>query len=249
VGATLDETRVELEAQRARVRATADDLQTTARRSLDLRELVGRNPARTVAVVGGLAFILIGGPRRTIRAVRQAVAGSADAERAYASLPPTLRAFVDDTAPHGGARDQARGQMALALHAWREDPKNRKKADRLVSEALTPPGPRRVFWEFTEAVAVAAAALVARQIITKALLAGTGGKKNDEADPSPSPSGESADAGRGTKPAPTTKPAFYAGWSGRHSSTAGPGETAGGSASGSGAKPASAASAKGSPSS
>ncbi len=221
MGATLDETRVELEAQRARVRATADDLQTTARRSLDFRELVGRNPARTVAVVGGLAFILIGGPRRTLRALRQTVAGSADAERAYASLPATLRAFVDDTAPHGTARDQARGEMALALHAWREDPKNRKKADRLVSEALTPPGPRRVFWEFTEAVAVAAAALVARQIMAKALVAGTGGKKKSEANLSAAPAGASADAA-GTTSAPTTKPAFYAGWSGKRPSTAGP---------------------------
>ncbi len=173
----------------------------------------------------GLAFILIGGPRRTLRALRQTVAGSADAERAYASLPATLRAFVDDTAPHGADRDQARGEMALALHAWREDPKNRKKADRLVSEALTPPGPRRVFWEFTEAVAVAAAALVARQIMARALVAGTGGKKKRAADPSPAPAGESADAA-GTKSAPTTKPAFYAGWSGRRPSTAGPAEAA-----------------------
>jgi hypothetical protein len=247
VGATLDETRVELEAQRARVRSTADNLQTTARRSLDLRELVGRNPVRTVAVVGGLAFILIGGPRRTIRALRQTVAGSADAERAYASLPATLRAFVDDSAPHGADRDQARGAMALALHAWREDPKNRKKADRLVSEALTPPGPRRVFWEFTEAVAVAAAALVARQIMARALVAGTGGGKRGKPE-TPLPS-EVSDRAADTKPAPTAKPAFYAGWSGRRPSSAGPADAAAGSTSATGTKSAPSAGSKGNPSS
>jgi hypothetical protein len=245
VGATLDETRVELEAQRARVRATADNLQTTARRSLDLRELVGRNPVRTVAVVGGLAFILIGGPRRTLRALRQTVAGSADAERAYAALPATLRAFVDEAAPRGADRDEARGAMALALHAWREDPKNRKRADRLVSEALTPPGPRRVFWEFTEAVAVAAAALVARQIMARALVAGTGGSKKGKPDASPSPS-EVSDHAASTTPAPT-KPAFYAGWSGRRPSSAGPADAAGGATSAAGSKPASATGSKGNP--
>ena len=223
MGATLDETRVELEAQRARVRATADDLQTTARR-LPRPPRAGRPPS---GANGGrwsvvLAFILIGGPRRTLRALRQTVAGSADAERAYASLPATLRAFVDDIAPHGAARDQARGAMALALHAWREDPKNRKKADRLVSEALTPPGPRRVFWEFTEAVAVAAAALVARQIMARALVAGTGGAKKNESAHAPSSSRGPADAAS-TKSAPTTKTAFYSGWSGRRPGTAGPG--------------------------
>ena len=108
MGATLDETRVELEAQRARVRATADDLQTSARRSLDLRELVGRHPVRTVAMVGGLAFILIGGPRRTLRALRQTVAGSADSWSAP-TIPATLRAFSLRSTRRGA--HQARGAM------------------------------------------------------------------------------------------------------------------------------------------
>ena len=220
MGATLDETRVELEAQRARARATAENLQAAARRSLDIRGIVLRNPARTVAVVGGLAFILLGGPRRTVRQVRHAVRGTADADRAYAALPSTLRALVDETAPGGAGRDEARGAMALALHAWREDPKNRKRADRLVSETLTPPGPERAFWSFTEAVAVAGGALVARQIMARALT-GIGRGSSRASTDALSPS-EAPPVPRAADPKPTTRSAQYSGWSGRHPSPAGP---------------------------
>ena len=51
MGTTLDETRLELEAQRARVRGTAERLESTARKSLDVRAIIGRHPARVVEFV------------------------------------------------------------------------------------------------------------------------------------------------------------------------------------------------------
>jgi hypothetical protein len=244
VGATLDETRLELEAQRTRVRGTAERLETATRRSLDVRAVIGRNPGRTIGLAAGAAFILLGGPRRTVRAVKRAVTGPADARKAYAALPPPLRKFVDDSATgFGSAREESRGELALALHAWRENPKNRKKAQKLVNETLTPPGPSRAFWSLVEVAAVTAAGIIARQVVARQLAGGVGGglfgRRRGAGTAPPPPMAEAAEAAPEAKPgagatAPTgskaaTKPTAdappsdeYAGWSGRQASVAGP---------------------------
>lgn len=206
MGATLDETRVELAAQRARVRATADRLESAARRAFDLRARLRQHPVETAGVAVGLAFILLGGPRRTVRQIRRALGGSAEAERAYASLPGSLRALVDASVSGGKDRDEARRQLALALHAWREDPKNRKRAARLVSETLAPPGPGRAFWSFVEIAAATAAGIVARQVVSRRL-----GEEPKSRPPSAGPRSE------GTPPADR-----YSGWSGQRGTPAGP---------------------------
>lgn len=206
MGATLDETRVELAAQRARVRATAERLEAAARRGFDVRARLRQHPVQTAAVAVGLAFILLGGPRRTLRQIRRAVGGSAEGERAYASLPGSLRALVDASASVGSDRDEARRQLALALHRWREDPKNRKRAARLVSETLAPPGPGRAFWSFVEIAAATAAGIVARRVVARRL---TGEPRSRP--PATGPSFESNLAAE-----------RYSGWSGQRSTPAGP---------------------------
>jgi hypothetical protein len=219
VGATFDETRLELEAQRARVRGTADRLQNEVRKAMDLRAFVRRHPVETTAVAASLAFFVLGGPRRTVRFARRAVRGAGDGERAYASLPPVLRALVDETGPgFGASKTEARREMALALHAWRENPKNRKKAEKAVSLALTPPGPERAFWSVVELVAVTAAAIMTRQVIGDAITRFLGGRRT-AIPPAPSvPDRAAAPSG----PAETG----YSGWSGRRDSVAGPAKEA-----------------------
>jgi len=206
VGATLDETRVELAAQRAQVRATAERLETTARRAFDLRARLRQHPVQTAAVAVGLAFILLGGPRRTVRQIRRAVGGSAEAERAYASLPGSLRALVDASASGGKDREEARRQLAMALHAWREDPKNRKRAAKLVSETLAPPGPGRAFWSVVEIAGVTAAGIVARRVVARRL--------------AEDPKSRPPSAGPKAEAAPQTD--RYSGWSGQGGTPAGP---------------------------
>ncbi|HEY7452195.1 MAG TPA: hypothetical protein VIA02_06740 [Candidatus Limnocylindria bacterium] len=224
MGATLDETRLELEAQRARVRRTAGDLETEVRRALDPRSLIRRHPGQTAAVAAGLAFVLLGGPRRTVRFVRRSLTSAADGDRAYAALPGALRTLVDETAPgFGESKAQAKREMALAVQAWRADPKNRKKADRLVSMTLTPPGPERAFWSVVETVAVAGAAVVARGFIADRIRVFLGSKT---APPRPGagtepPSSSSAPQGRVAAPSGPADTG-YAGWSGRRPSVAGP---------------------------
>jgi hypothetical protein len=201
------------------VRGTADRLETEVRKAMDPRSIIRRHPGETAAVVAGLAFLILGGPRRTVRFVRRSVRGAADGERAYASLPPVLRSLVDDSAPgFGESKAEAKRQMALALHAWRADPKNRKKAEQLVSLTLTPPGPDRTFWSLVEVVAVAAAAILTRQVLTKRLSDFLGSRPAAVAPPAADTTTSSSRVAASPGPADTG----YTGWSGRQASVAGP---------------------------
>ncbi len=94
-------------------RAALDDeivrLEATARAAVDIRAKVKRNPGRTAAVVGGTAFLAVGGPRRVLRGVRHRVFGRPD------PLPPSLlpeqvekavRALGDDGTKVRGALER-----------------------------------------------------------------------------------------------------------------------------------------------
>ena len=188
------------------MRGAADRLEAAVRRGFDLRARLRQHPVQTAGVAVGLAFILLGGPRRTIRQIRRTLGGSAEAERAYASLPGSLRALVDASASGGKDREEARRQLAMALHAWREDPKNRKRAAKLVSETLAPPGPGRAFWSVVEIAGVTAAGIVARRVVARRLAE----------DPKPRP----PSAGPRPEAAPQTD--RYSGWSGQGGIPAGP---------------------------
>lgn len=226
MGATLDETRLELEAQRQRVRGTAERLESATRRSLDVRALIGRHPAQTVGLAAGAAFFLLGGPHRTVWAIRRALGAGANGEKAYQGLPPALRAFVDASAPgFGAAKAEAKGEMALALLAWRADPKNRKKADRIITRALTPPGPSGAFWAFVEVAGVTAAGIIAKQVVARRLAGGAArslfGSSPTDIAPAAKPS-ESAQSGPSATRADGPSETGYSGWSGRQASVAGP---------------------------
>lgn len=92
--------------------ALADELvrlEASARAAIDIRAKVRRNPGKTAAAVGGTAFVVLGGPRRTLRAVRHRVFGKPD------PLPPSLlpdqvekavRALGDDGAKVRGALER-----------------------------------------------------------------------------------------------------------------------------------------------
>lgn len=232
MGTTLDETRLELEAQRAKVRGTTERLEAATRRSLNVRALIGRHPARTLGLAAGAAFFLFGGPHRTVWAIRRALGASADGQKAYAGLPPALKAFVDASAPgFGTAKAEAKGEMALALLAWRADPKNRKKADRIITRALTPPGPSGAFWALVEVAGVTAAGIIAKQVVGRSLAGGalgallgrsgskTGTEPKAGSEPKVKDEPEAKVADQTRTGSSTTG---YAGWSGRQASVAGP---------------------------
>ncbi len=61
-----------------------DRLEASARAAIDIKAKVRRNPVRAAAVVGGGAFVVLGGPKRVFRRVKRAVRGPA------ADYPSTL---------------------------------------------------------------------------------------------------------------------------------------------------------------
>ena len=72
----------ETDAARERVlearRALGEELETleaSARTAVDIPAKVRRHPARTAAIAGGTAFVVVGGPRRVFGRVRRAVGG------------------------------------------------------------------------------------------------------------------------------------------------------------------------------
>jgi hypothetical protein len=100
-------------AEIAAARASLDDeivrLEATARAAVDIRAKVKRNPGRTAAVVGGTAFVALGGPRRVLRGAKHRVFGRPD------PLPPSLlpdqvekavRALGDDGTKVRGALER-----------------------------------------------------------------------------------------------------------------------------------------------
>jgi hypothetical protein len=108
-----DPATIEALAELAAARAALDDeivrLQAPARAAVDIRAKVKRNPGRTAAVVGGTAFVAVGGPRRVLRGVRHRVFGRPD------PLPPSLlpdqvekavRALGDDGTKVRGALER-----------------------------------------------------------------------------------------------------------------------------------------------
>lgn len=212
-----------LDTHRAEMRTTADRLGKATRHALDIRsrfrERLERDPVRTVAfLVGGtaaVAYLVAGGPSKTMRALRRNTRGFRDGDRAYEALPGGLRSMVDASVPgFGSGREEARREMAMAILAWRKDPKNRRRADQMVSELLTPPGASRVFWVALEAALATAATMVIRGIVldaTRRTLAGgpiAPGQPFGQSHPAVKDEATSA-------PPPSTS---YTGWSGRRPS-------------------------------
>jgi hypothetical protein len=212
-----------LDAHRAEMRTTADRLGKATRHALDIRarfrDRLERDPVRTVAYAAGgvaaVAYLVAGGPSKTMRAIRRKTRGFRDGERAYEALPGGLRSMVDASVPgFGGGREEARREMALAILAWRKDPKNRRRADQMVSEILTPPGPSRVFWIALEAALATAATMVIRGIVLDATRRTLSGGTHV----SEQPFGPSGASPAGAAPPAPPGAASYTGWSGRRPS-------------------------------
>lgn len=117
--------------------ALADELvrlEATARAAVDVRAKVKRNPGKTAAVVGGTAFLAVGGPRKVLRSVKHRIVGKPD------PLPPSLlpdqvekavRALGDD-----GAR--VRGSLEREFAAFVDT--NRRSESRFTRRLLLTAG-------------------------------------------------------------------------------------------------------------
>jgi len=97
MGQSSAEARQELERARLGVASELDQLGDSTRTALDIPAKIKRNPVQTAGVVGGAAFLLLGGPKRAAKAVekrffpkryyRPPTVLPKDVERSIAKLP------------------------------------------------------------------------------------------------------------------------------------------------------------------
>jgi hypothetical protein len=210
VGETIDQTRLEIAAQRAELEATAARL----RDALDLRKRVRENPGVVIGIGAATAFLLVGGPRRLAGLIRRRTAPHA-AEEAYDALPETMRAWVDALAGEAGAGSgKVRDELVEELRRWRRDPVKDRKARKELSRQMVegPPGPRRTAWNAAETVLTLVAAALARRAVARFLTdEGTRSRPTVEEAAAPDPAPK---AGPATDPA-RPDPIQYSGWSSR----------------------------------
>ncbi len=171
MGETLDQTRVEIAAQRALVADTAERLKTRARRAVDVKAKVRENPLLVAGVGAGALFLLAGGPVRVARLVRRRLMRTTP-EKAYDSLPGPMQAWVDSLAGNLGPKaERARESLAGELLAWRQAPLRDKKGRKELAKQMVegPPGPGRTTWKAFEAAAAIISAALARKAVERFL--------------------------------------------------------------------------------
>ena len=174
MGETIDETRVEIAAQRAELEATAAGL----RDALDLRKRVREHPAVVIGIGAVTAFLVVGGPRRVARLLRGTVAPHA-AEEAYEALPESMQAWVSALAGEAGPKARhARDELVEELRRWRRDPiKDRKARKELARQMVEgPPGPQRTAWNVAETALTLVAAALARKAVARCASARISGR-------------------------------------------------------------------------
>jgi hypothetical protein len=75
VAAEADAARERVLAARAELATEVERLQASARAAVDIPARIKRSPARAAAVVGGVGFVALGGPRRLFRRAKSAIVG------------------------------------------------------------------------------------------------------------------------------------------------------------------------------
>jgi hypothetical protein len=97
----VSEAVVELEAARAEMARSLDQLTSATHSALDVPAKIRRNPVKTAALVGGTGFLLVGGPRRVVRMVGRRIFPRRPDPHA-GILPPEIEKVLRDS---GVAKD------------------------------------------------------------------------------------------------------------------------------------------------
>lgn len=172
MGETLAETRVEVDAQRAQVEHTADELRARVRHALDFKARFKENPLLFVGVAAGTLYLVTGGPIWTVRLLRRRLSPSR-AEQAYDALPKPMQKWVDTLVANVGPRaEHARDALAEEVVKWRLGPMKNKKARKELAKAMVegPPGPSRAGWKAAEAGLMLLTAAITRRAVDQYIL-------------------------------------------------------------------------------
>lgn len=107
MGARTDAARAEVVARRQLLLDEVVRLEAAGRAAIDIPAKIRRAPARTAALAAGTAFLALGGPKRTYRAVRRAVLGP-KADLPKSMLPEQIEKAVKALGDDG---DRVRGAL------------------------------------------------------------------------------------------------------------------------------------------
>jgi hypothetical protein len=163
----LAETRLAIQAQRAELERTSDQL----RDALDVRKRFAENPALFIGVGAGAIFLLTGGPVRVAKLLRRRLFRS-DPEKAYDALPKPMQSWVDHmTGAVGPKAADAREALSEELVRWRHNPRRHGKISKKLAKQVAegPPGPQRAVWNAFEAGAAILTAALARKAVERFL--------------------------------------------------------------------------------
>jgi hypothetical protein len=124
----------QLDASRAAVAESLDDLTAATQSALDVPAKIRRNPGKTVALAGGAGFLMFGGPRRVARfmanqvrpATRDPHAGLLPDEiervlrdSGVADDPDVRRALDEDFAEYLSKKGRQKPEPTAATSFWR----------------------------------------------------------------------------------------------------------------------------------
>ena len=99
MGARTDAARAEVVASRQLLLDEVGRLEAAGRSAVDIPAKIRRAPGKTAALAAGAVFVALGGPKRTLRAVRRAVLGPrADLPKSMlpAQIDKALKSLGDD---------------------------------------------------------------------------------------------------------------------------------------------------------
>jgi hypothetical protein len=114
VATETDAARDRVLAARASLGEELETLEASVRAAIDVPAKIRRSPGRAAAVVGGTAFLAVGGPRRVFRAGRRAVFG-APSPLPEAMLPKEIEEALRGLGDDG---DKVRGALERDFAAY-----------------------------------------------------------------------------------------------------------------------------------
>lgn len=132
MGARTDAARAEALASREDLDGEIELFRAAARDAVDIPAKIRRAPGRSVAVAGGAAFVVLGGPRRVFRRITRAVRGP-EPELPSSMLPDEIEAALAKLGPNGAA---VRGTLEREFTAYLEQTSD-KRASRDVRAATS----------------------------------------------------------------------------------------------------------------
>jgi hypothetical protein len=148
---SVAEARQEVELARHAVESELDDLGTSARAAVDIPAKVRANPVRTIGIGAGAAFLLLGGPRRALKAAEKRVLPR---RRPRQMLPDEIERSLKNL-PEGRQEEvRAHLERDFAAYVRREHTKEQ-------------PNARRSIWGTYDTVVGIVGAAAARELVKK----------------------------------------------------------------------------------